>query len=56
MKLLTVQSSPASCHFPLGSKYYPQQPQLCSSLNVRNRISNPRTTIKEIANGYNREA
>jgi hypothetical protein len=44
MKLLIMQSSPASRHFlPLRSKYSPQhpvlkQPQLCSSFSVIDQV------------------
>jgi hypothetical protein len=50
MKLLIMQFSPLSRHFiPLRSKYSPQHPVLCSSLNVRDQISHPyRTTGKII--------
>jgi hypothetical protein len=53
MKLLIMQSSPISRHFlPFRSKYSPQHLfsntiNLCSSLSVRDQVSNPyRTTGK----------
>jgi hypothetical protein len=58
MKLFIMQSSPTSCHFiSLRPKYSPQHPDLmfsntltlCSSLNVRDQVSQPyRTTGKII--------
>jgi hypothetical protein len=47
MKLLIMQSSPASRHFlPLRSKYSPwhsvlKHPQSCSSISVRDQVSYP---------------
>jgi hypothetical protein len=46
MKLLIMQSSPASCHFlPIMSKYSPHHPilslNLLSSLSVRDQVSHP---------------
>jgi len=57
MKLLIMQSSPASCHFLLlRSKYSPQHPVLkkppsvlcCSSRSVRDQVSSPYKTTSEI--------
>jgi hypothetical protein len=53
MKLLIMQSSPASRHFlSLRSKYSPQnlvlKYNLCSSLSVRDHISHPYKTTGKI--------
>jgi hypothetical protein len=54
MQLLIMKFSPTTCHFiPLRSKYSPKHPfsntlNLCSSLNVRDKVSHPYKTTGKI--------
>jgi hypothetical protein len=50
MKLLFLQTSPASCHFlPHSCKYYPQHPVLKHpSLSFRDQVSHKKITGKII--------